>query len=56
MPGTWVYDSRNFGLVEVTGTRADRRLTLGTLDYTGKQLWRHEITARDLGVPVEDGW
>ncbi len=52
VPGTWVTDGiRNFGLLEVSGTANDRRLLLRTLDLKGKEHWRFEIKAADLGFP-----
>jgi hypothetical protein len=49
VPGTWVTGARNFGPLEVAGPKDGRRLTLRTLDHTGKELWRHEVTAAELG-------
>ncbi|MCW5941689.1 MAG: alkaline phosphatase family protein [Fimbriimonadaceae bacterium] len=43
VPGTWVTQMRNFGLVRVSGKRNERKLTLTAHDKTGKELWRHEI-------------
>jgi alkaline phosphatase D len=52
VPGTWVTDAiRNFGLIEVTGGRGDRRLILRTLDATGREMWRHEIRQSELQFP-----
>ena len=48
VPGTWVTGVRNFGLIEASGPAAQRKLTLRTLDATGKEWWRHEISAREL--------
>lgn len=47
---TWVTGVKNFGLIEVSGTSKDRRLLLRTIDLKGKELWRHEIKASELGV------
>jgi alkaline phosphatase D len=46
--GTWVNDVRNFGMLEVSGPKDARRLTMRALDAAGKQLWRHEVAAADL--------
>lgn len=48
VPGTWVRNTRNFGLLEVAGKRGERVLTLRTLDAQGKELWRHEIREGEL--------
>ncbi|HJQ68843.1 MAG TPA: alkaline phosphatase D family protein [Blastocatellia bacterium] len=47
---TWVTGVKNFGLIEVSGKAQDRRLLLRTIDLNGKELWRHEIKASELGV------
>ncbi|OJJ18779.1 phosphodiesterase [marine bacterium AO1-C] len=39
---------RNFALMEVTGPRRDRVLTIKVMDNKGKELWQHKIKARDL--------
>lgn len=46
--GTLVKKQHNFGLIEASGTRKDRKLTLRTLDVSGRELWRHEIKASEL--------
>jgi alkaline phosphatase D len=51
VPGTWVRKTRNFGLLEVTGKRGERVLTLRTLDARGRELWRHEIREAELRFP-----
>ncbi|HZI63657.1 MAG TPA: alkaline phosphatase D family protein [Thermoanaerobaculia bacterium] len=51
VPGTWVNDSHNFGLLEVSGPAKQRRLTLRTLDAGGRERWRHEIAAATLRLP-----
>ncbi len=54
VPGTWVTDGvRNFGLIEVSGARDERRLILRTLDATGRELWRHEIRQNELQFPEQ---
>jgi len=47
---TLVTGIKNFGLIEVSGTAKDRRLLLRAIDLKGKEVWRHEIKASDLGV------
>ena len=39
---------RNFGIMEITGPRTDRKLRLFVYDADGKQLWDHTIMANDL--------
>jgi alkaline phosphatase D len=52
VPGTWVTDGvRNFGLLEVSGKRGERVLTLRTLDAAGKELWRHQLREGELKLP-----
>ena len=51
VPGTWVTGVRNFGLIEASGSRTQRKLVLRTLDATGKEWWRHEINASELTFP-----
>jgi alkaline phosphatase D len=48
VPSTWVTGVRNFGLIDVSGPDRDRRLTLRTIDLTGKEWWKFEIKASDL--------
>jgi alkaline phosphatase D len=36
---------RNFGMLEFSGPRTARKLTLRTYDSEGKELWAHEISA-----------
>jgi alkaline phosphatase D len=52
VPGTWVNEAHNFGLIEVSGAAKARRLTLRALDADGRELWRHEITAAALQPPA----
>ncbi|MCS6969233.1 MAG: alkaline phosphatase D family protein [Cytophagales bacterium] len=47
VPGTMVND-RNFATIEVTGPRNDRKMTIRVFDYTGKQHWSKEITAKEI--------
>jgi alkaline phosphatase D len=48
--GTLVLDVKNFGLVEVSGAKDDRKLTLKSIDSTGKEHWKREIGEKDLKV------
>jgi alkaline phosphatase D len=36
---------RNFGMLEFSGPRTARKLTLRTYDSAGKELWQYEIEA-----------
>jgi alkaline phosphatase D len=47
VPGTLVTD-RNFGLLEVSGPRTDRVLTIRVLDAAGKERWTRQIKASEL--------
>jgi alkaline phosphatase D len=47
VPGTWT-TVRNFALLEVTGPRADRVLTITVRDQNAKILWKHPIHQREL--------
>jgi alkaline phosphatase D len=51
VPGTLVNDHRNFGVIEVTGTRRDRSLLLKAVDADGKVRWEHRIHQSELGWP-----
>ena len=51
VPGTWVTGVRNFGLIEASGPRNQRKLVLRTVDANGKEWWRHEIAQGDLTFP-----
>lgn len=44
VPNSYV-EERNFGLIEVKGTRKERVLTLKCLGTTGQELWKYEIKA-----------
>lgn len=48
VPGTLVKDAHNFGIVEVTGPRGERVLTLRAFDLAGVERWRHSIAQREL--------
>jgi alkaline phosphatase D len=52
VPGTHVAQ-RNFGTLEVSGPRDDRRLTLAAWDARGAQLWSRTIGARELAAAGE---
>jgi alkaline phosphatase D len=54
IPGTWVTDKHNFGLLRFDGPRTDRRLTMECYDKNGNLLWSHVVTARELR-PRRDG-
>lgn len=51
VPGTWVTEVRNFGLVEVTGKPKERVLRLRTLDAHGKELWKYEVREGEFRFP-----
>jgi alkaline phosphatase D len=54
VPGTWVTNGvRNFGIIEVSGKKGDRKLTLRTLDKNGKELWRYEISESEIKYPKQ---
>jgi|CXWL01.1.fsa_nt_gi alkaline phosphatase D len=48
VPGTWVNDRHNFGLIDVSGPPAARLLTLRILDTQGTEIWRQEVSAAEL--------
>ncbi len=48
VPGTLVLGVRNFGIIEASGTAKNRKLTLKTVDSTGKEWWKHEISQSEL--------
>jgi alkaline phosphatase D len=47
VPGTLVAE-QNFGLMEVTGPRGERRLTLSVLDVAGAVKWTRTVAASEL--------
>jgi alkaline phosphatase D len=51
VPGTWVTGVRNFGLIEASGSRNERKLVLRAIDANGKEWWRHEIAEGELRFP-----
>jgi len=48
VPGTLVHDLRNFGVIQVTGSKWKRVLTLQTYDSTGKLRWEHSVERKEL--------
>ena len=48
--GTLVYETRNFGMLTVTGERKNRTLKMETFDVEGNQLWEFEINENDLKI------
>lgn len=51
VPNTLVTEAKNFGLIELSGTGANRKMTLKTIDLNGKELWKHDILASELKFP-----
>lgn len=51
VPGTFVTEKRNFGLIEVSGPWRDRKLTLTAHDKDGIELWKHEIAESQMRAP-----
>lgn len=51
LPGTLVYGRHNFGLLEFTGPRKERVLTMKCIDVDGKERFRHVIKASELTFP-----
>ncbi|MEW6283184.1 MAG: alkaline phosphatase D family protein [Candidatus Eremiobacterota bacterium] len=52
VPGTWVNQSRNYGLIQVTGPARERVMTLLCKDTDGKLLWQHGIPQKELTFPA----
>lgn len=48
VPGTAIFDKRNFGLMRFSGKYKARQVTLETYDETGQLLWKHTIHEREL--------
>lgn len=48
--GTLVTGVKNFGLIEVSGKRNDRKLTLKIVDINGEIRWNYEISEKELKV------
>lgn len=51
VPNTLVTEAKNFGLIELSGTGANRKMTLKTIDLNGKELWKHDVLASELKFP-----
>jgi hypothetical protein len=51
LPGTYLIGVRNFGLIEASVPRKQRKLTLKTIDANGKEWWKHEIAEGELTFP-----
>lgn len=49
--GTLLQGERNFGMLEVTGPRTDRTLTIRLHRKDGSEAWRRSIKASELQVP-----
>src|SRR5690606_13555168 len=47
VPGT-LYTKRNFGLVNVSGPKTDRRFKVTIFDTEGKEVWNKELKANEL--------
>lgn len=52
VPGTFVNDTRNFGMLRFDGPAADRRVTLVLYDSTGTQRWSRVVAASELKPPA----
>lgn len=48
VPGTWVTETRNFGMLEFAGPRKERVMTMRSFDFAGRELWKHTVTAAEL--------
>jgi len=46
--GTLVYQTRNFGMIHVSGERENRKLILRTYNVEGEILWEYVISANEL--------
>lgn len=51
VPGTIVGDQRNFALLEFSGPRTDRNLTIRLIGEDGRERWRREVRASELRFP-----
>jgi alkaline phosphatase D len=47
---TLVTGVKNFGLVEVSGKKGERKLILKNIDLNGETRWTHEISEKDLKI------
>ncbi len=52
VPGSLLLE-HNFGLVEISGPRADRTAVLRLVDARGSERWRHVLRARELCRPAD---
>lgn len=52
VPGTFVNDARNFGMLRFEGPANDRKVTLELYDHTGTLRWCRLILARELKAPI----
>lgn len=53
VPGTFVNEMRNFGILKFDGPKNDRRLTMECYDNNGKLRWSHVVKASELKPPVQ---
>ncbi len=52
VPGTFVNDARNFGMLRFDGPKNDRRLTMELYDNNGTLRWSHAVKANELKPPA----
>jgi len=52
VPGTFVTETRSFGLLRVRGPRRDRVMTLEARGPDGALLWQRDVRASDLRAPT----
>lgn len=55
VPGTLVVEKHNFGLLEFSGPRTARVLTMTCVNTEGRELWRQEIKASELQFSADRG-
>ena len=41
-------ETRNFGMLEFSGPRKERVMTMRAFDFAGRELWKHTVTAAEL--------
>jgi alkaline phosphatase D len=46
-PNTYISD-QNFGIMDVTGSKNDRKITVTVFDISGKEIWKKEIFQKEL--------
>lgn len=51
IPGTLVVEKHNFGVLEFSGPKGERVLTMRCIDSTGREQWKQEIKATELTFP-----